>query len=515
MPKLLSIATSARNDNYMGNFIYRLTTSINYLAFNLKKIGRLDDVEILVTDWGSDIPLSKVLPLSSDAAKICRFIYVPPVLAKEIKSDGVDTSTAANIAIRRGKGDFLILFPGDILVPGYSMMMLLGLLDGSICVPIKLNEMYYFIGRYQIPYEIVQRELSVEEWDQYLLMNTSDLVHDRGISGVGVDGAAMMLHRNIWHACRGFNEGMKKWGWNDSELMLRITQSYPWMDLFNIGVSFFHMEHRRTRSLPSRELCNPDFVNPMFTVNDENWGLGDCDLDVQFAENICESENTGVNGVLVSIDNIISQQNGEVLNELTSDEVKRHVDITFQKIGVKRLNENDSNHWDYVDALAWYGLHRHPLHYVEFGIQVPYAACVVASASPGIQIYGIDNWQADNSYGLSIPATYTGNMLKLCDYKGYSRFISGDIRTAFKRLSDSSVGTLIIDLVLFRSDMYGDDSFMHVCSLIPYMRKGGAVVIHSSPSRFDPLWNDINSKYAGLQFYDSRGSEYCSGLILL
>ena len=53
-PKLLSMVVMGRNDDYMGNFKYRLSTCINYVARNLKKLGRLDHVELMVTDWNSE-----------------------------------------------------------------------------------------------------------------------------------------------------------------------------------------------------------------------------------------------------------------------------------------------------------------------------------------------------------------------------------------------------------------------------------------------------------------------------
>lgn len=41
--KLLSVVVTGRNDNYMGNFKYRITTCLNYLARNLKELGCLND----------------------------------------------------------------------------------------------------------------------------------------------------------------------------------------------------------------------------------------------------------------------------------------------------------------------------------------------------------------------------------------------------------------------------------------------------------------------------------------
>jgi len=40
----------------MDDFKYRITTTINHLARNLGRLGRLADVEIVVVDWGSEVP---------------------------------------------------------------------------------------------------------------------------------------------------------------------------------------------------------------------------------------------------------------------------------------------------------------------------------------------------------------------------------------------------------------------------------------------------------------------------
>lgn len=74
-PKLLSVVVTDSNEDYVGNFKYRLTTCINYIARNLKDLGRLDDLEILVTDWNSGVPLSKVLALSPEAKQIWDFPF--------------------------------------------------------------------------------------------------------------------------------------------------------------------------------------------------------------------------------------------------------------------------------------------------------------------------------------------------------------------------------------------------------------------------------------------------------
>jgi len=58
---LISFIFCGRNDNYLGDFKYRITTAINCLCRNVKKIGRLNDMEVIVVDWNSEIPLMQLI----------------------------------------------------------------------------------------------------------------------------------------------------------------------------------------------------------------------------------------------------------------------------------------------------------------------------------------------------------------------------------------------------------------------------------------------------------------------
>jgi hypothetical protein len=51
----------------MGNSRWRLETSINLALLNAKEANFLDKLEIIISDWGSEIPLSEVLNLVPEA----------------------------------------------------------------------------------------------------------------------------------------------------------------------------------------------------------------------------------------------------------------------------------------------------------------------------------------------------------------------------------------------------------------------------------------------------------------
>ncbi len=62
MKKVISFILCSRNDNYMGNPVGRLEIALNYLAENVRLLGREESVEVIVTDWGSEKPLNRDFP---------------------------------------------------------------------------------------------------------------------------------------------------------------------------------------------------------------------------------------------------------------------------------------------------------------------------------------------------------------------------------------------------------------------------------------------------------------------
>ena len=113
----LSLIMDARNDEYMGNARWRLETSLNYLGERLAALGRDDDVEVVLTDWGSGVPLRDVVALEPVAARMVSFITVPPALARELQRDSSFPDVLAlNAAVRRARGTYIGRIDQDTLV---------------------------------------------------------------------------------------------------------------------------------------------------------------------------------------------------------------------------------------------------------------------------------------------------------------------------------------------------------------------------------------------------------------
>ncbi len=493
LPKLLSLVVTGRNDNYMGNFQYRLATCLNYIARHLRDLGRLNDVEVLITDWNSEVPLSKVLPLSPDAGHICRFVCVPPQIAQtQLQPGEVFYPTCAiNTSVRRAQGQFVMLFDADSLFPRYSLQALLDLLDSKTDVLYPLDRVFYFGHRYQVPWEIVQREPSLDEWDRYFVLNNGQLPPDSLPYGLGIFGAAQMMHRSIWHACRGYNQQLRVQGWLDGELTLRVTQRYPWINLASLGISIFHMEHwAHGRRIIGGQSHNVHSVSATFQVNDENWGLGNFELEIQSAENIRPDRSVTNNRSAAW-----KQTRQQVLIELTEHQLRQHLNQTVCS------GRAAPTEWGSFYALAWYSLYHYPRTYLEFGIRSAQAAALVAAACPGVEIYGIDSWASDGAYAAP-PPSYATTLLQSVGYRGYIRFIGGEVETAFDRLCASAVGPLQLDLVFLRGDLFGANTLQQIAGVMPHLAPGGALVFTSaSREQFDAVWSQVRAQYPNFTFW--------------
>lgn len=518
--KLLSILLTGRDDDYMLDFKYRITTTINYIARNLHQLGRLDDVEILVTDWGSRVPMAQTLLLSPEAGQICRFLYVPPAVVRTVQNgeEMFHTSLATNAGLRRGRGEHLIVSAADTLIPEHALESILALLGGKAPAGIAVDRTYFLLRRYHVPWRFVQRHPTLTEWDRYLFLHAGEYGRkDAAVFGVSAGAGALMMHHSLWHELRGLDERLGGWGMNDVDLGLRVTQRYPWIELSCIGVSLFHMEHpfddRGTIGQASR---NAPIYNSKIQVNDEHWGLGSYDLKIQRAENIGgslepadspeSSQKSGFRDVV-----FWEQSRQEVLAQMTGDEVLEDV-RRIAKIMGKDKWTIDSQEIDSLFFLSWFGRYHYPRIYLEFGISQGFAVAVVADACPSVEIYGIDRW--DGVMYRGAPVAIARRLLREClAHTGYVRFINGNVSTAVQRLQDSFIGSFFFDLVLVRGDLLSADAVKQVQDLLPCLSSGGGLVFtHGSVDQFIAVWNEILAGYP--QFTYFRCENRCAGLIL-
>ncbi|MEI9962757.1 MAG: hypothetical protein WDM76_17065 [Limisphaerales bacterium] len=262
----------------MGNPVGRLEIALNYLAENVQLLGKEESVEVIVTDWGSQVPLKDVLKLNATAAKITRFLEVPNAVVKEVQKDSPFAEVLAlNAAARRASGEYIGRIDQDTLVGKHFLRIFFEWVDGKRNLGASLKTSYLFSKRRQIPFDFATHNLSLKYVKGFLALCGKCLLVEAHPpfffnSPVGI----MILSKDLWMKCGGYDERLIYWGWMEVDMAYRLKPEYRLLDIGPmVKYDFYHLEHYDPR-LPRRtpRKMNPTHTeNLEFNPNDEHWGL--------------------------------------------------------------------------------------------------------------------------------------------------------------------------------------------------------------------------------------------------
>lgn len=294
---LISFCTMGRNDDYVPDFRYRLTTSVNCMAQTLARLGRLDDVEFVVADWASNPPMCETFLLSEEAARISRFVYVSREAVDEVTNGTgrFHAAIAQNVSMRHALGGFVCMMPADTFLPACCMERLLGLLDNPVSLGFDVGKVYWQIPRLGAPWDLVRDRPSPAQWDRLIAVSSASWLDGEEIRALPSGGGAGMLiiPRAILDMWGGACEKMVAWGGQDMEQLDRYGRRFDYLDTFGLGVWSIHMEHPpQSVSIVARET---DYEKRTITFADPDegkdalvWGLPDRTFSVQAARAVGE-----------------------------------------------------------------------------------------------------------------------------------------------------------------------------------------------------------------------------------
>ena len=281
---LLSILLHGRNDAYMGNFQWRISTTINKHAQNIFELNAQKRVEIVFCDWGSEEHLINVISLSDHAKALLRVVIVPPEVARYYNQDSQYSGPhASNTSIRRSLGEYLLYSDADNYITLDSMRIILAILQQGAINGYSLDCNFFWGSRYHVPKVFHSSNPSIEELDHYIDQSWPTFLYSKVSKDKFLGGAgALLMTQKMWHECHGWDERLIYWGWSDIDIHYRLASKYGFGDLEDSRVYFFHLDHYspdpKTRGyepeITNRKM-NPMRVPTRFVSNDENWGLRD------------------------------------------------------------------------------------------------------------------------------------------------------------------------------------------------------------------------------------------------
>ncbi|HUS22408.1 MAG TPA: hypothetical protein VMZ66_10400, partial [Aeromicrobium sp.] len=230
----------------MGNSVWRLQTALNYAGNRVGALGLDHQVEIIVTDWGSETPLADVVELTPAAARIVSFLSVPPALARELQHDSPFPEVIAlNIAARRARGQYIGRIDQDTLVGDRFLRWMSGSAQSGVATPgTQLRTTLVFANRRNIPYRLAVLcprlpivERFVKWFGDWLWIEYGRVIYR---NAVGV----WLAHRDLWRECGGYDERMIYMNDMEIDMVERLLPKYPIMDLgAQIGYDFYHLDH--------------------------------------------------------------------------------------------------------------------------------------------------------------------------------------------------------------------------------------------------------------------------------
>lgn len=275
---ILSICLIGRNDDYGKDFKRRLRQSVNFLAYSAEKAGVLNKIEVLLTDWNSDVPLAEAVNFSPAASGMVKFIEVPPAVAKQHNYGNTPfhTTKAINIGLRRASGRYVGMMPGDILISAFTLERLIKLLDGQLSVPFDPSATLLGIPRKFIPHYGEEKKFFKDNYDieRILVLNDFYLKEDMYPKGLMGGYGVLIMARELCFKVKGFDENLGGWGPSDVELALRLSCSNPLINLSGFGIASYDFEPDK-KMVSEKNVRLSDWSKPVTSIeNNINWGLG-------------------------------------------------------------------------------------------------------------------------------------------------------------------------------------------------------------------------------------------------
>lgn len=288
---IITFILCSRNDDYMGNPMWRLATSINYLSENLFDLAKENSAEIIISDWGSEIPISQVIDLTENSKQLCRFLEIPKTISDELQGDSPFAEVyAINAAAKRASGEYIARIDQDTLVSKKFLLNFFDAYESPLTCKFNLKESYMFSARKQLPFSFVNRQVGLGEIDQFIrrfgnYLYVEELTYCFWASAVGI----LMAHKSIWDASGGYDERLKYYWYMDVDLGTRLIKEYPIINIGKeFGYDFFHLEHfpisqsDGSKSRAGHRKKNPDWAKSfdklILNPNGKDWGLSNIEI---------------------------------------------------------------------------------------------------------------------------------------------------------------------------------------------------------------------------------------------
>jgi hypothetical protein len=260
--------------------------------------------EVVYVDWNSDVEKGSLLWRLEDripkTGKI-KHIVIPPSAVERLATSEdtfkVNETLTRNIGMVRSTGDWIVNTNIDIIPPSRKE------LEDFINKANK--DTFYTISRREAPLDVFNK-YQPEEWKE-LYTELAKTIPERhfpakvtpndNYSLINCCGDFQLAHRDIWMKIKGFEEGMDKFCFIDTNVQKKAVLAG-----FGLEVAYnpplFHIEHGAYTITEDGEKAKSDkwhqntkqkkyndvmkwVENFQFTENRKDWGLANTDIEIE------------------------------------------------------------------------------------------------------------------------------------------------------------------------------------------------------------------------------------------
>jgi len=251
---MISFVLVTRNDNYEGNPMERLITSLHLNLKNLKKYfsNNFNDFEFLIGDWGSETPITKKM-LDVEECPNVKIVYFNKDITSRFDTPFNEVHSL-NYLIRNSSNNYVARLDQDIIVGEkfFEYLEQNGLIE---------NKLYWSTRR------DLFNTFSDENYTQNKLnFNPND--PSFYLAAIGI----IIANKNLWYDIKGYNENNIQRNHMEHDLYVRFIEKIGITNLINLGSildsPFYHLDHVRVMGNTRK---NNQYNLP--NINDDNWGL--------------------------------------------------------------------------------------------------------------------------------------------------------------------------------------------------------------------------------------------------
>ena len=279
MSKLLTVMFNVRNDNYYDNNIERIQYCLNYNLQNIIQLKETRNVEFLIIDWGSKVPISKIISVYNKGKNLVNFINVNHKIAEANSRayfNNFNPVKSNNIGFRRAVGNFILHAAHDQILTYKNWQYLLIFLKENI----KNSHKIYYIPRKIINNNFALTFPTFSELDRTLELSASSNLDFRAPSFFVGGGYSALMKKNLFYKIRGQNESENPVNSaGDVDIHNRSMYYVDKEDLGHKGIFFYKLPPFNLDGTNQRKLLkesgirkfpeNPRSLNP----NNKNWGM--------------------------------------------------------------------------------------------------------------------------------------------------------------------------------------------------------------------------------------------------